>query len=156
LLTSEAAKNYEEARSRMLDNRLKATATWFDIRRLNVLNRYSGEGPTDEQLFRINQARLPARLTPAQLDPVTGRIEWPVMLAQDQFAAERGLVEEAFATRAVEGGFATSDQYLQLRQALEQMKGLLNQQIEEAPSADYLAARSFLDSLDYEAQVAVK
>ncbi len=35
LRTSEAARNVEEARSRNLDNRLKSTQTFFEMRRVN-------------------------------------------------------------------------------------------------------------------------
>ena len=35
LMNSEAAKKYEEARREYLDNRLKATQTYFEMRRVN-------------------------------------------------------------------------------------------------------------------------
>lgn len=155
LLGSEAAKNYEQARSMAIDNRLKAVASYYELRDLNKEWRFGDEGVTEEQLFRINQARLPPRLTPVQLDPVTGQINWPVMLRLERFASERGLVEEAFATRATYGGFASHDQYLKLRSMLERMMSLLSDYVDEAPPSDYAAARVFLSSLEHEAQMTV-
>ena len=74
LQNSEAAKNYEDARSKYLDNRLKGTKTYFEMRRYNKEYRQAEEGPrpTSEQLFRLAKDATPKALTPTELDPVTG------------------------------------------------------------------------------------
>src|SRR5438552_4141749 len=71
LLNSAAARNYEEARSRDLDNRYKAENTYFEMRRMNreYVAAERGPKPTSEQMFRLAHERAPGRLNANQLDP---------------------------------------------------------------------------------------
>ncbi|WP_168564527.1 hypothetical protein [Crateriforma spongiae] len=42
-------------------------------------------------------------LSPQQLDPISGRLNWPALLQHDHFAKARRPLDELFARRAVEG-----------------------------------------------------
>ena len=96
LRNSLAARNIEEARSRNLDNHLKYTETYFEMRRINQEQRAAEREkhrPDPEQLFRIRQQRKPTRLASDQLNPVTGDIQWPLLLREDAFAEQREQLE---------------------------------------------------------------
>jgi hypothetical protein len=157
LLASEAAKNFEEARSMNLDNRIKATQTWFELRRINREERYgSFEAPTSEQLFRINQARLPDRLSASQLDPVTGAIDWPAALRVAAFAEDRAEIERALAAHAAGGSPLSVEEYAKIRETLARFESTLPQYVESIPTSQYIRATSFLKSLAYEADLAAR
>ena len=70
LLDSMAAGNFEEARSLELDNRLKATETYFEMRRINSEARAAERRPpaSSEVAFRRAQEVTPPPLTATQLD----------------------------------------------------------------------------------------
>ena len=101
LLNSEAAINTEEARSAYIDNRAKWTQTYFEMRQMNRQYRQAERGPrpSAEDIYRYSKERLPDRLSPTELDPVSGAIEWPAILRGEEFAADREKMEELFAAR---------------------------------------------------------
>ncbi len=100
LMNSAAAKNVEEARSQYIDNRLKATKTYFEMKRYNKEYRDANQKPrpTSEQLFRLAKEATPKRLSPAELDPVTGKITWPAALNTEDYATYRDALNGLFAT----------------------------------------------------------
>src|SRR4029453_17208717 len=73
LMNSEAAKNYEDARKKYIENRLQATETFFDMRRVNQQSR-SPERPrplSTEQYVRLARQQAPTRLSVSQFDPLS-------------------------------------------------------------------------------------
>ena len=155
LLNSAAARNYEEARSRDLDNRLKAENTYFEMRKMNreYVAAERGPKPTPEQMFRYAKERAPNRLNPNQLDPLTGRISWPVVLEQDAYKAQREKLDELFASRAKYHGQLAPDQYFDLQKTAKDMEAELKKHIKDYPPTDYTRAKSLLESLAYEASL---
>ncbi len=145
---SEALINIEEARSRYIDNRIKWAQFYLEWRRLGEQRRreYWAEkrAARDRYLAMIRQ-REPERLTPSQLDPVTGHINWPVILTDPRFAEPRKKLEELFALRAYAG--ATPDFSRQVLKYVEQMRAELLTLIRDIPANEYMQARRFLDLL---------
>lgn len=153
LLNSEAAKGYAEARSMELDNRLKYAETYFARRRVN--QQYKEEtrrpAPTQEQIFRMAQAGQPARLSPSQVDPVSGKINWPPLLTTDQFSAERAAIDPLFEKLTKEGHLDYQDM-LTVRQACENMRKQLVAIIRDVPPRDQMQANTFVNQLEFEAR----
>ncbi|RMG40294.1 MAG: hypothetical protein D6725_03690 [Planctomycetota bacterium] len=145
---SEALINIEEARSRYIDNRVKWARFYLDWRRMGEQRRkdYWAEkrAARDRYLAMIRQ-REPERLTPSQLDPVTGHINWPVILTDPRFAKPRKKLEELFALRAYAG--PTPDFSRQVRKYVDQMRSELLAMIRDLPANEYMHARRFLDLL---------
>lgn len=145
---SEALINIEEARSRYIDNRIKWAQFYLEWRRLGELRRreYWAEkrAARDRYLAMIRQ-REPERLTPSQLDPITGHINWPVILTDPRFDEPRKKLEELFALRAYAG--ATPDFSRKVLQYVDQMRSELLTLIREIPANEYMQARRFLDLL---------
>jgi hypothetical protein len=157
LRNSEAAINYEEARSRYFDNRLKGANTYFSLRRANREYREETkrEPPTSEQIFRINQTRTPRRLSPGELDPVTGQIAWPAVFEDSRFDACRQALDQAFAYRAESSGRLNPAAYEQIEGLVGEAQRLLREQIENIPAGAYTNASNFLKSLAIEARLSV-
>jgi hypothetical protein len=106
LKNSEAAKNWEEAKTQEIQNRMRWTETYFEMRKTNREARAAEDGPpvTQEQAIRMAKMTLPSRLGSTQLDPVTGHIEYPMVLQDDIFAPYRQELDTIFARRASTGG----------------------------------------------------
>jgi hypothetical protein len=149
LMHSEAAKNYEDARAKYFDNRLKLTETYFENRRLNQDYRaeLAGQRASAEQLFRIAKARAPEPLSPSELDPYSGEIRWPTLLLEAEFTDSRVLVEEMVRRRLADPAALTVDERAALRAALGSLSEQMQQRITLYSQEDYASAKNFLQSL---------
>ena len=157
LMTSEAYKNYEDARKKNIENRLLWTQTYFEMRRINDEYRraqYERDKRTQEDFIRYAQAAAPKRLLSSQLDPITGYLAWPRLLLANQFADARRDIDRLYAERANSKGAIGTDNYFAILNRVEQMKEQLHKMIKAVPTNDYIDAQKFLESLAYEARFA--
>jgi hypothetical protein len=124
--------------------------TYFEMRAANRAARAAENGPrpTMEQLVRAAQQGAPRPLPAGSLDPVSGGVAWPELLKTDDYDPQRTELNELFAKRAELGGLGFSDQ-TKARQAVDAMFATLKGQIRSVPSDQYVASRSFLNSLAY-------
>lgn len=152
LLHSQAARNYEEAFSRELDNRLKRTQTYHEVRRLHGEYRAAERAPrpTAEQMARLAKERVPERLSVKELDPLTGRLEWPAVLEDNAFKAHRERLDELVSKWVRFNGEIGSDEYLALQRSAKAMQAELKQRVKQYPTADYIQAKKLLEGLAYQ------
>ncbi len=152
LATSAAAVNMTQAQRNQIQNDMLATDTYFQMRAANQAARQSEAGPkpTMEQLVRIAQEGVPKPLNTSQMDPVSGRLDWPDALQDSRYASERGAVDQLFAKRASYGGLTNSDR-AKVRDTIDSMFDALKEQVRDIPPQDYVACRGFLQSLVYAA-----
>ncbi|MBM3953075.1 MAG: hypothetical protein FJ309_00395 [Planctomycetes bacterium] len=152
LSNSEAAKNWEQAKSMEIDNRAKWTETYFDMRRTNREKRAEEEGPrvTQEQAIRIAKMATPPRLDSTQLDPLTGHIEYPLVLRDGRFAENRSQLDSLFAHRASTQGSIDFEDHRKIRQTVSNFIDALKAHVNDYSANDYGRARTFLDSLLHE------
>ncbi len=153
LQNSEAAKNYEQARSMDYSNRQQWTEAYFQMRQAHrdfiaVKDRMS----TDE-INKIARDAAPKRLDASQLDPITGQINWPVILRDQRYAASCGDIENLYRMRASTSGFIGSEAYLKIGQACDKLMEELKANLNEYDPKSFQVARHFIDSLRYEVQV---
>jgi hypothetical protein len=154
LMNSAAANNYEDARSKNLDNKLKYTETYFQNRQINESYQQQQSAERKERTYRYLQLEKSDKLqglTDSQLDPVTGAINWPRELKSDMFADAREELEADFAARASTLGGLGPDQYAKILQTTDSMQASLQSQIKTIPPNDYLQARNFITGLANEA-----
>jgi len=153
LQTSQAMINLTEAQRRDMENRDQWVDTYFDMREKNRQYRAAERGPrpSREDWVRYAQAGKPQRLSPSELEPVTGGVDWPVLLKAEKYAENRSTLEGLFAKRAHDGGLSTSD-YLKIDQVTGVMLAQLRKDIELVPPSDYMASKRFLESLSFEAK----
>ncbi|MBM4010141.1 MAG: hypothetical protein FJ286_02000 [Planctomycetes bacterium] len=155
LQNSEAAKNWEEARTLDIQNRLRWTETYFEMRKVNKEKRAEEAGPpvTQEQAIRMAAMKMPPRLGSTQLDPATGHIEYPMILTDDAFKPYRERLDKLFATRAASGGSIPYSDYQAIQQTVSQFIDALTKRVSDYPAGDFGRAKNFLDSLGHEARL---
>ncbi len=155
LMTAEALEQMTEAARKDMLNREEWTHTYFRLREANRTYR-DKEGsprPTPEDIVRYAQMGKPERLSPGEIDPVTGSIAWPEALRGFEFADDRARVERLFADW-IDYGRLRLGHRQQIRVTTDGMLAKLQERIEAIPPTDYMAARRFLESLAYEAYLA--
>ena len=120
------------------------------MRDIGRAEREKERGPrlTPEELARIGPRRRPRGLTPSQIDPVSGELYWPAALQDASFQAQRSAVDECTAKWVKYGGLDYADQ-TQVRENIDAMFDSLKSQISSIPPQDYVACRTFLQSLLY-------
>jgi hypothetical protein len=152
LSNSAAAINLSIARRNQIDNRAAAANTYFQMRQANRAYRAAEAGPraTMEDLVRFAQVGKPKPLSPGEVDPVNGAINWPILLRSKDLAKDRAKVEAAFAKRASQSSLG-AEEYMEIRQTTSQMSSKLKKRIREVPSYEYMKSKKFIDSLAYAA-----
>jgi hypothetical protein len=150
LATSAAAVNMTQAESAALNNQVQGVQTFWQMRDIGRAERERERGPrpTPEELARRARAGAPSALTTSQIDPVTGTLYWPSVLQSVDFEAQRTVVQECTAKWAKYGVLDYADQ-TQVRENIDAMFDGLKAQIRSVPPMDYVACRTFLQSLLY-------
>jgi hypothetical protein len=153
LLSSRARVAHAEARRYELENKLRATEVYFKMRLMNREYRalLRGPRPTLDDLKRYAAAGRPERLSPSELDSVTGEISWPILLRDDRYADYRTRLEDLFAERAAAAELSTST-YLNIHRTTKAFLKELERRVARVPQMDYISAKRFLQSLVYEAR----
>lgn len=147
-MNSMAASNFEDARTKNLQNRMLATQTYFDMRRVNQQARQAERGTplSNEQYVRLARMQAPDRLSVSQLDPLSGLISWPPPLRREAYAEDRAALEAMFKQRAA----GTADNYEEIQAACNRLLDKLRANLSTFVPNDFIAARKFVESLAYE------
>lgn len=145
--------NYQEARSRYIDNQKKWLETYYARKQM-------GEAARQERFDRIRAERQrysawqaehsEPRLTLSDLEPVTGKLDWPAALQSAEFADLRRELNRLFELRAQTDSTPRISQ--QIYDKARAMQGLLKEKIRDIPTDQYIAARKFLDRMAHEAR----
>lgn len=151
LLNSQAAKEWEGARKEYIDNRLRATQTYFDMRRVNADYRESQRSSplSMESYVRLARQQAPDPLSTSQLDSLSGAIGWPSALRKENYGPLRQQLDKLFQQRA--GGHLD---YQGIHAACDEMLAQLKSEIMALPTNEYVTAKKFIESLDYTARIA--
>lgn len=149
LQNSEAAKNYEDARTLNIDNRKKWTETYFEMRKINRQARAEEAPPkvSHETAIRLSQRMAAPRLGHTQLDPVTGHIEYPLVLQDSVFEPYRTELDTLFAQRSSSGSGLQFEQWQAIQQTVSKFIDVLKEHVDDYPAGEYGKARVFLNSL---------
>jgi len=150
---SAAAINRQTAAAMALDNRIRTAETFFEARRINRINRAfeAGPGVTMEQAVRIAAMAAPPRLSEIELDPQTGAIGWPRILADPTYADLTGHIDSLFRERASRGGSLSHSYASEVEQAIDRLSDRLRADVARHPAGRYGAAQNFLERLRAEA-----
>ena len=156
LYDANAAEKVEDARKKYLENRLRATETYFRMKEINQAYRDEQRGPrpTQEELFRLARMKAPDRLSPSELDPISGEIGWPILLLDESFTPIRTRVDEMLEYWAEHSNRLSIAQYTTLQKTLDDFESGLVAAVDATPPKPYAEARTFLESLRYELQLA--
>jgi hypothetical protein len=148
---SQALINLTTAQRYEMENMKQWTETYFELRRMNREYRAAerGKRPTEADFIRYAQMGRPRRLTPSEIDTITGQIIWPAALQAAEFAPMRRELTNIFAQRASLGSIGL-DNYLKADELTLSMLETLKRHIYDVPAEVYLRGRNFLESLAYE------
>jgi hypothetical protein len=152
LMNAEATSKYEDARKKYLENRLQATQTYFDMRRLNAEARRSERSlPLSLEAYqRLARQQAPDRLSVSQLDPLTGTITWPAPLQRADYLVEREELERLYRERAT----GVDPNYDDIRTASDRLVQRLTTDIDKFEPNDFIRAKKFVESLAHETRLA--
>jgi hypothetical protein len=150
LSTSQAAINFEVARSKYLENSSRWIQGYYRGREANQayqLQKIERNRHSPETLAQAAAAELPRKLTSDDIDPTTGKIHWPEQLLGDEYAVFRSDLEEVFEIRGWTS--RSPDTTARIHGDTHAMIEILRSHIDELNANDFMAARKFLDALDY-------
>lgn len=152
LMTAQGAVYAEQARSADIDNRMKATETYFQMRQVNRAAREAERGPrpTQEDWVRFAKQREPKPLTTSELDPISGSIEWPQLLQAEVYAPYREELDKLFAERSAVGGSIGTTNFEQINNTANAMLKELKKHIRDYSPSTYMVARRFIEGLGFE------
>lgn len=152
--TALANVHQQEAVRRAIENHKRYVQTYFDAKEINRQSRAKANGQpvTQEQAIKFNKSRLPARLTVVEYRPATGTFNWPALLRNSMFAAERSAIEKTMEARTPDNTGAGSISEREVKRLATAMENKIRSLGTQLSSAERIAARKFLRSLTYEAQ----
>jgi hypothetical protein len=153
--SGEGAVKFSEARRLQIENWKQFVATSFEIQKMYHDARAAERGRplTSADYIRMAEMDKPHRLTPSQLNLLTGELAWPAVLDDGLFASYRQVLDRLFVDRAERGRLAFQDS-LRAEQTAAAMTEMLRERVAQVPVAEYMAARRFLESLAYESKLA--
>lgn len=154
LMNAKAATEAERARAEYIRNRMAATETYFNMRRVNEAYRKDTQGRplSMEQYVRLARLEAPERLSPSELDTFNGKIYWPPQLMVEAYAPLRKQIEDLYNRRA-RGDLST---YGPIKTATAEFLDVLKRDIDKFAPQDYVRSKNFVESLGYEAGFAVR
>jgi hypothetical protein len=143
----------QTARGMEYDNQIKGVNTYFQKRKLNRMYRDAESGQrTGTENARSTSSNAPDRLTAAQFDRYSGELHWPAALRTDFYGKARYMLGNSFTAHVQAGGGIDSDHYAEVVRLTDAIKTKLREQIKTIQPQQYSSARSFIESVQYEAR----
>jgi hypothetical protein len=146
---AKAARDYEEARSRYIDNQTKWLEEYNERKRIGLAQQQEERQQRRDYVNRYRSARDAARSTelpiPSQVDPETGRIDWPIVLQSDPYSAETEKLD--MLLREWAEGSDPAQLAPQVGDLVGRMQTRLRTHIRDYSPSDYIAADKLLSSL---------
>lgn len=140
----------EQARRLAMENNKRAAEIYFEKRDLNKQQRADKLKPvSQEKIIEMAREKLPDRLTPQQFRPTEGEITWPGLLQEPKYAEERTRIEALVREMAFDGKLDSKGRAA-ARQWTQTIVDKLRADVHFVTPMDYVEARKFLISLDYE------
>jgi hypothetical protein len=151
LMNSQALGFVEDAKRKNIDNRMYGTDAYFQMRKTNKEARAAEAAPkaSRSDLERYARQRAPSRLSPSELDPLTGTIAWPAVLREDAYKPYREQLEKLYLQRANIGALTGSERG-EVQQAINALQADLKQNLRNYVPQDYVQAKKFIEGLNYE------
>lgn len=153
--TALAIRQLQDANRQAIDNQVFAQKSQIEMRRLNKVQ-WLADHPrsTPEQIAKINESRLPRRLSTSELDPTWGQIRWPAVLQRPEFEKVRAGLNDIFAHRSVETFGVGSPAYAEVQRLTHEMRTALDEQHATMSQMEWIQSMRFIESLAYESRFA--
>ncbi len=154
MMNSQAAQGYEAARTQDINNRVLWTNSYYQMRQAHRAYIADHSRLSMDEVTKIAQDAAPKRLDATQLDPITGKINWPVILRDARYADICDEIDSLFKSRANASGFINADSYMEISRDCDRLLTLLKSNIDDYSANDFEKARHFVDSLRHETHFA--
>ncbi|QDT38095.1 hypothetical protein [Stratiformator vulcanicus] len=97
------------------------------------------------------------RLSAEKQDVEAGTLHWPYVLRDPAFAAQREIIDKAWAARTPDDSGENSTMIDTINNACETMQSTLKEKVRDGLSVtDFITAKHFISSIKYEAKFPVK
>ncbi|MBN2577769.1 MAG: hypothetical protein JXB10_02170 [Pirellulales bacterium] len=153
LNTSAAAVNLSQAAKQQIKNWKNYVEAYYYTRRVRQ-DQLAAESAKirqyNQEWLRSHAAMKPQRLEPTELDPVTGKLQWPVALRAPAYQQQCDDLQELFYERAKYGALSY-ESYQKAAEITQNMIADLKDNIRQYTPNNYLAAKGFLEKLTCEA-----
>jgi len=150
-----AAESLESARGKVIDNGVKSASIFFDKKKVfeSFQAASAPQRASQEDVARYNRSNLPRRASASQVDPLHNTIRWPEILQDESFKEARAQLDSLYARRNTEAVGPGSELIREGREAAGALRATLREKMSELSSAEYMAARKFINALEYEIQL---
>jgi hypothetical protein len=143
-----AAREWEAARSRYIENQSLWLEEYNRRKRIGTARQEAEYAEMREKVDRYRSARdarIAEMAVATHRDPDTGQLQWPDVLRQSEYQANRERLDELFRIRG-ETGASTAVQD-EIRDVVSQLRSRLQDHIRDYSADDYIAADKFLTAL---------
>lgn len=155
LLAAQAASEQEEYRRKAIENQLFKAETRRAIRDLaDEQTEILAARRAARRARQLEHAPLRDSHRPSadQLNPTTGEISWPLILATDEFTEAREEIAQVFRDRAVHGSIEP-ERYVPLKDLIYETQAELKRKALKYTTTDYIAGSSLLRKLAFESRL---
>lgn len=154
--SAEANKEQADASIEWSAAREDKAQTYFQMREMNeqfvAHERSLQEHSTMQQDIRHAEELVPPKSTATQLDPVTGKINWPPIMQTPEYQPLMQQLDQLFEQRAHTGGGLGTPNYDQITSVGNELTAKIKGNIRNMSTSDYLTIRDFVSSLVWTAR----
>lgn len=152
-----AAVNYAEAYKRAIENSVAVTKAYYEKREIReeYNQKYGPKAFVGEARKKFIEYYAPKRLSAQEFDLERGKLTWPHILRQEQFAPVKDQIDLVFSGRDSSNSGDGSKTHREVLQLCTAMTGLLRENIGTMTSDQYINALEFIRSVELEAKTAI-
>ena len=156
-LDSLAAINYTEAYKRAIENSVALTKSYYERREIRdeYMQKYGAKAFVGEARKKFIEYYQPKRLSAQEFNSQLGKLSWPHILRQEQFAPVKEKIDEAFAIRDASNSGDGSTTHREIFALCNALTGLLRENIGNMTSDQYINGLEFIRSVELESRTAM-
>lgn len=156
-LDSLAAINYTEAYKRAIENSVALTKSYYERREIRdeYMQKYGPKAFVGEARKKFIEYYQPKRLSAQEFNSQQGKLSWPHILRQQQFAPVKERIDEAFAMRDSSNSGDGSTTHREIFPLCNALTGLLRENIGNMTSDQYINGLEFIRSVELESRTSV-
>ncbi len=156
-LDSLAAINYAEAYKRAIENSVALTKSYYERREIRdeYMQKYGEKAFVGEARRKFIEYYQPKRLSAQEFNSQNGKLSWPHILRQQQFAPVKEKIDEVFAIRDSSNSGDGSVTHREIYPLCNALTGLLRENIGNMTSDQYINGLEFIRSVELESRTAL-
>ena len=156
-MDSLAAVNYAEAYKRAIENSVAVTKAYYEKREIReeFMQKYGPRAFVGEARKKFIEYYQPKRLSAQEFDLEHGKLTWPHILRQQQFAPVKEQVDQVFGVRGPTNSGDGSTTHREVLQLCNALQGLLRENIGSMTADQYINGLEFVRSVELEARTSI-